>query len=246
MNRISRLQYLLLALLIVLFLILRTPASIFGAIVSGATGGQIRLAAASGSLWRGSAQPLLYDHALGEQMQWAWQPRELLHGRLSYELHLDGGQANVAFGLHDLMLSQVNLNLAADPIFALDERSRTYGLTGQLHLSTDGFRLRNNMPDGTLTIDWHNAGSSLAPSVDPLGDYRLTATAGDKAWDLHLNTLTGRLVLNGNGKWSASEGLSTEISLRAAPGSEAALFPFLSRVGPGAPDAERRLPLRLS
>jgi general secretion pathway protein N len=239
-------QYAMLALLILIFLVLRTPATVFGAIVSSATNGQVRLAATSGSLWQGSAQPLLHDHALAEQMQWSWQPRELLHGRFSYQLHLDGGQANIAFGLHDLMLSQVDINLAADPIFALDERSRTYGLSGRFHVSTDAFRLHNEKADGTLAIDWRNAGSNLAPSVDPLGDYRLTATAGSKGWDLHLNTLSGRLVLNGSGQWNPNEGLSTEIGLRAAPGSEAALYPFLSRVGPGTPDAERRLPLRLS
>jgi general secretion pathway protein N len=246
MKHLSLRHYLLLLAFFLVFLILRMPASVFGLIAASASGGQLKLAATAGTLWHGSGQPLLNGAAIGEQLHWDWRARELLHGRLGYKIALDDGTADLAIGLHDIALSQADLNLAADPIFALDERSRSYGLTGQLHLSTSDFRWHGTKAEGTLAIDWLNAGSTLAPSVDPLGNYRLTATAVNDGWKLQVNTQGGRLQLNGTGLWKTEEGLNTDLSLRAEAGSETALAPFLTRLGPGAPTAERRLHLKLS
>jgi len=241
MRKLGWVEWTLLIVLLLAFLVIRLPASLLGAVLASETNGQLRFAAVSGTVWHGSGQPLLDGTALGEQLQWDWLPTELLHGRLGYTLQMDGGSAKLAARPGDIVLLDTNLSLPAAPLLALDNRTKGYALTGQLRVASPSLRWHNNAAEGGLTLDWQGAGTGLAPSVDPLGDYRLALMPIGKAWQLQLTTLSGRLTLNGGGMLSAADGLKMNLSLKAAQGSEAALSPFLSRIGPGAPDAERQL-----
>lgn len=241
MKRLHWGYWLALGLLTALFLLVRLPAGIVGALVSSQSGGKLTFAAAEGTLWNGSAQPVLDGAALAERLSWSWQPKALLKGQLGYALTLDDGRALLGLGIGGIRLTEADLGLAATPLFLLDERTRNYGLSGQLRLSTAEFRWQGGKGEGQLNLDWRGAASSLAPSISPLGDYRLTLAPAGEAWHVQLATLGGQLQLNGGGELRAGQGLSMEVGLRAAAGAEAALAPFLNQVGPGDPAAERRL-----
>jgi len=241
MRKLGWIEWTLLVILLLAFLVVRLPAGLLSTLLASETQGQFRFAAASGTLWHGSGQPLLNGAALGEQLQWDWLPAELLHGRLGYAIQMDGGSAHLAARPGDITLLDTNLSVPAAPLLALDNRMKGYALTGQLHVASPSLRWHNNTAEGGLTLDWQGAGTGLAPSVDPLGDYRLAFTPVGKAWQLQLTTLSGRLQINGGGMLSATDGLKMDLSLKAGQGAETALAPFLSRIGPGNPDAERRL-----
>jgi general secretion pathway protein N len=241
MKRATLATGLLIGVATLLFLPLRLPAALLGTLLTSQTDGRLSLAATEGTIWHGSAQPLLGGEALAERMAWDIQPAELLHGRLVYQLALDDGSARLSLGAGGTAISNVNLSVPAAPLFKLDERTRGYALTGQLHLVSPSLRWAKGQPDGAMQLDWRGAGSSLAPALNPLGDYQLTATPAGDGWHLQFNTLAGSLQINGAGDWQASRGLNVDVGLKAAPGTEASLTALLSRMGPGAPNAERRL-----
>ncbi|PHV12151.1 type II secretion system protein N [Chitinimonas sp. BJB300] len=241
MRRLHWSWWLALSLLTLLFIFVRLPASVFGSIIAAKTGDKFVLAGTSGSIWQGTGQPVVEGQALAEQLTWQWRPKDLLKASLGYDLKLDAGQAQLNIGLGGISLRNADLTVAASPLFKLAERTRAYGLTGQLRLATAEMHWPTPQAESQLSIDWRGAGSSLAPSVPVLGDYRIGLTPSGKAWQLQLSTLNGQLVLNGSGKWQASEGLAADITLQAAPGSGPALVPFLNQVGAGSPEAERRL-----
>lgn len=241
MRRLGTFWWVALALLTLLFLLLRLPASLLGSVLESQTAGQLKLAAAEGTIWQGSAQPVLQGNALAERLSWRWQPKVLLQGKLGYQLKLDQGGALLNIGLRSLELLDANLGLPAAPLLQLDARSKPYGLAGQLQLSTGRFLWKAGKPEGQLILDWRNAASSLVPAVQPLGDYRATLSPAGEHWQMQLSTLSGPLQLNGQGNWDAKQGLQAEIGLKAANGSEGLLAPFLNQVGAGSPDSERRL-----
>jgi len=241
MRRLGTLWWVVLAILILIFLLLRLPASLLGSVLEGQSGGKLQLVAAEGTIWQGSAQPVLQGAALAERLSWNWQPRALLQGKLGYQIKLDQGSALLNVGLRSLELRDANLGLPAAPLLQLDNRSKAYGLAGQLQLSTGRFVWQAGKPEGQLLLDWRNAASSLVPAVQPLGDYRATLSPAGERWQLQLTTLGGPLQLSGQGSWDAKQGLQAEVGLKAANGSEGLLAPFLSQVGAGAPDSERRL-----
>ncbi|QDQ26020.1 type II secretion system protein N [Chitinimonas arctica] len=241
MKRLTWPWWVALVLLTLLFLVLRLPASILGMVVAAQTDGKLQLAASQGSLWQGSAQPILQDAALAERLEWAWQPAGLLRGKLGYAIKLDGGQALLSFGLGGLELREADLTFAAGPLLRLDARTRAYGLTGQLRVASPELHWKDGKPVGQLSVDWLGATSTLVPSLNPLGDYRATLVPAGDGWRLQLATLAGVLQLNGGGDWQAKQGLRGEVSLKAAPGAEAQLAPFLGQIGPGGPDAARTI-----
>lgn len=245
MKRLGWPWWLALCVLTLLFMLVQLPAGVLGSLIAAQTGQKFSLAGASGSIWRGTAQPVLDGQALAGQLSWQWQAGELLHGRLGYALQLDEGRAELGLGLGGLLLRNADLTVAAAPLFRLIERTRPYGLEGQLRLSSSSLRWHGADVEGQLSLDWRGAASSLAPAVRPLGDYRAQLQPAAGGWKLQLSTLGGPLQLNGSGNWQASQGFEADIGLRAEAGSAEALAPFLSQIGGGAPERERRLHFRL-
>ncbi|WP_374351920.1 type II secretion system protein N [Chitinimonas sp.] len=224
-----------------LFLPLQLPASVIGSVLNSQSQGKLSLVATDGNLWRGSAQPVLNGEALAEQLRWELRPSQLLRGRLEFDIGIDSGSAKLSIGPGGISLSNADISLAAAPLFKLDERAKAYALAGQLHLMSQNIHWAKGQPEGALLLEWRGAGSSLAPSLNPLGDYRVTAIPSGNGWQLQLSTLSGSLQINGNGSWQASQGFNLDLGLRASPGSEGSLTTLLTRIGPGAPNDERRL-----
>lgn len=241
MKSIRLSTWLLIGLAIVVFLPLRIPASVLGAIVASETKGVVTLAAADGTFWQGSAQPLVDGEAVAERLQWKVKPIELLHGRLEFDLTLDDGSAHLTMGKGGLLLSNADLTVAGGPLFKLSDRTKAYALNGQLHLASPSLHFADGQPAGTLALDWRGAGSGLAPATNPLGDYHIDATPSGQGWHLQFSTLSGALLINGGGDWNANRGLTVDLSLKAAQGAEASLNTLLSQMGPGTAGGERRL-----
>ncbi|MGQ5524209.1 type II secretion system protein N [Chitinimonas sp. PSY-7] len=245
MKRLSWVWWVALLLLTLLFMVVRLPASLVSTIIAAQTGNKFTLAGTSGSIWQGAGQPVVDGQALAEQLTWQWRPADLLKASIGYDLKLDTGQAQLNLGPKDISLRNADLTIAASPLFKLAERTRAYGLTGQLRLATTELHWPTKQSEGQLSVDWRGAGSSLAPTMPVLGDYRANLSPAGNAWQIQLSTLSGQLLLNGSGNWQASQGLTAEVTLQASPGSAPALAPFLNQIGDGSPETPRRLQFNL-
>lgn len=222
------------------------PASWLASAVAGATGQRLLLADARGSVWSGSAVPVLTG---GEGSRDA----SALPGRVSWSLGLDGLALGVR--LRQACCIDGELKLRVEPGFGrlaitlppspgvlghwpaawlagLGTPFNTLQLGGTLSLSSGGLVAASAAGrwrvDGNATLALDGLASRVS-TISPLGSYRLALTGGDVA-QLALSTNDGALQLSGSGQWAAS-GLRFRGEARAAPGSEAALDNLLNLLG---------------
>ena len=226
------------------------PAAWLAAAVADASGGRLLLADARGTVWAGSAVPMLTG---GPDSRDA----SALPGRLQWSMRWRGRGVDVALR-HACCLSE-GVALRWEPGFArqrLSLRPAADGTIGQWPaawlggLGTPwntlqlGGRLRLSSPG--LDVAWVQgrprvAGSALLELVgvssrlstlDPLGSYRvsLRGDAAGEAVDVTLGTAEGALQLSGQGQLTQGR-LRFRGQAQAAAGSEAALANLLGLLG---------------
>jgi general secretion pathway protein N len=84
--------------------------------------------------------------------------------------------------------------------------------------------------EGAMTIDWTQARSALSP-IEPLGAYRLSLKASGALAALDVITLTGPLVLKGQGQWQMQGAAQFNGEASAEPGHLTELTPMLGLLG---------------
>jgi general secretion pathway protein N len=226
------------------------PAAWLAAGVDRATGGQLLLADARGTVWSGSAVTVLSG---GRDSQDA----VALPGRLAWTLGVAAGglelraqQACCLRGTPRLRLGagigrwRFELLPAADGggvigrwpaawLAGLGTPWNTLQLDGELRLSSPGLVLEavagRWQLGGSAVLDLQHVASRLS-TLPVLGSYRLQLATADSIPRLTLATLEGALRLSGGGEWLAS-GLRFRGEATAAAGSEAALANLLNIIG---------------
>jgi general secretion pathway protein N len=222
------------------------PAAWLADAVASASGERLLLADAHGSVWAGSAVPVLTGGPGSGDAS-------ALPGRLNWTLGLDGW----ALGLTARHACCINgeLRLRVEPGFGrlrftlpasaaaigqwpaawlagLGAPFNTMQFGGQLSLTSGGLVVDSARGRWTLqggaTLTMNGLSSRVSP-LDTLGSYRLVLAGGEVA-QITLSTLNGPLFLSGSGQWSAS-GLRFRGEARAAPGSESALNNLLNILG---------------
>ena len=222
------------------------PAAWLAAAVASATAERLLLADARGSIWAGSAVPVLSGGP-------GSRDASALPGRLQWSIGLDG----LGFALRARHACCINgeLRLRLEPglgqlKITLPASTGAVGQWPAAWLTGLGTPFNTMQPAGWLSLSsgglvaqsaqgrWLLAGnaalamtaiSSRVSTLDTLGSYRLDVTGGAVA-QLALSTLEGPLRLSGSGQWAGS-GLRFRGEARAAPGSEAALNNLLNIIG---------------
>ncbi|HEX6363119.1 MAG TPA: type II secretion system protein N [Albitalea sp.] len=226
------------------------PASWAARWVASATEQRLLLADARGTVWSGSAVPVLTGgpgsrdaSALPGRMAWT-----LALKGLGFELRLR--QACCLNGTVPLQLKpglgRLNVVLPAPPggwigqwpsawLSGLGTPFNTLQLGGAIRLSSPGGIQFESVQGrwlvrGRADVELMNASSRLS-TLDTLGSYRLTVN-GDAAGaaQLLLSTLEGALQLSGNGTVGAN-GVRFRGEARAATGDDAALANLLNIIG---------------
>jgi general secretion pathway protein N len=227
------------------------PAAWLASAVASATGQRVLLTDARGTLWNGSALPVLSGGP-------GSRDASALPGRLEWQLGLRGLGAEVrarqACCLRGEVRAIVKLGLGRVSIQVLPGESNTIGqwpaswlaglgtpwntlqLGGSLRLTSPGLSVESVQGrmrfSGEAALDVANAASRVA-TLDTLGSYRLTlrgnAASGDAA-TLSLVTIDGALRLSGQGEWTGA-GLRFRGEATAAEGSEPALNNLLNIIG---------------
>ncbi len=227
------------------------PARWLAAGVAKATGDQVQLQAARGSVWNGSAQLVVtggrgsHDAAsLPSRLSWQLRPgagglRLQLSApcclaqplSLALQPQWGGGAVRVEDGPGSdtpAMPSRWPASLLA----GLGTPWNTLQAEGELQLSTRGLVLRwtnhRLQVDGEAELLALRMASRLS-TLRPMGSYRLTLRGG-AATTLRLDTLEGDLRLSGSGQWVGSR-LRFTGEASAAPEREAALANLLNIIG---------------
>jgi len=232
---------------LLLSLLMFAPARWLAAALSQASGGQVQMLDARGSLWSGSARlgltggvgstdaatlpgrldwqlrPVL--DAAGPGLALQWQADCCLAQPWVWHLSPHWGGLRLAFSDHQS-------HWPAQWLGGLGTPWNTVLPQGQLLLSTRALVL--NWVSGRLQV----AGQAQVDALDmasrlstlkPMGSYRVTL-AGGTTPELRLTTLAGPLQLSGQGQW-VGQRLRFDGEASSAPESQAALSNLLNIIG---------------
>ena len=220
------------------------PAQWLASTVARASGGQVQLAQARGTVWNGSAQ-LVLTGGLDSQDAAA------LPGRLNWQLRPTWGggvralvraacctpeplrlQVQPRWGGAQLTVQDNQSQWPAALLTGLGTPWNTLQLQGQLALHTSGLGAEwasgRMLLAGQLQLDALAVSTRLS-TLKPMGSYRLLLQGGS-APTLQLTTLDGALQMHGSGQW-VGQRLRFEGEATAAPEREAALSNLLNIIG---------------
>jgi general secretion pathway protein N len=241
-----------------LALVAFAPASWLASAVASASNGRFLLAEAEGTVWRGSALPVLTggvgskDAAvLPSRLDWTLSP---FFGGLRLALAqgccIEPGleiEWRPGWKATTVVVKPGPAGVGHWPaawLQGLGAPWNTLRPGGQLKLATQGLTLESRagawQVHGQADLDWLQASSRLS-TLDALGSYRIGLTGaplvpggGDGSPTgrptLTLRTLDGALLLNGSGQLG-DRGLKFTGDARAAPGFEPALNNLLNIIG---------------
>jgi len=227
------------------------PAAWLASAVASATGERLLLTDARGTLWDGSALPVLTGgpgsrdaSALPGRLEWnlAWRGLGVelrtrqaccLRGEIRTLIRPGFGRMSVQ------VLPSQSTTLGQWPaawLAGLGTPWNTLQLGGTLRVTSPGLTVDwvqgRARFTGEAALDIANASSRVA-TLDTLGSYRLTlrgdAASGDAA-SVSLVTIDGALRLSGQGEWTAT-GLRFRGEAQAAEGNETALNNLLNIIG---------------
>lgn len=199
---------------VLLSVLLFAPARWVAAAVRQASGGQVLLENARGTVWSGSAQLTLTGGAgsvdvatLPSRLGWALRP-----GLTGFAVRLEASCCLAQpwalrleprwSGLH-LNVSDSPSTWPAQMLAGLGTPFNTVAPQGQLALTTQGLTLNwaagRVQMTGLAQLDVQDLSSRLS-TLRPMGSYRVTLSGG-AAPELLLATLQGGLQLSGRGQW---------------------------------------------
>lgn len=212
--------------------------------VASATGGQVQLLQARGTVWSGSAQLVLTGGsasqdraALPGRLHWRIRPGfSGLHAQIHADCCTPGQplQVQAGAGLSGARVTVIDgeSQWPASVLTGLGTPWNTLQPQGQLVLQTRGLAARWSAGRmalaGQAQLD-ARAMSSRLSTLRPMGSYRL-AVQGGEVPILTLSTLGGHLQLSGTGQW-VGQRLRFAGEASAAPDREAALTNLLNIIG---------------
>ena len=224
-------------------LLLWAPARWLAAGVARASGGQVQLQDARGTVWNGSAQVLLTggagsrdQAALPGRLQWRLRPA---WNGARVQLQADCCtpeplrlRAALGWGAVRIDVADGQSHWPAAVLAGLGTPWNTMQPQGRLQLATTGLGLAwaqgRLALHGQARLDALGMSSRLS-TLRPMGSYRLVVQGGS-APTLQLSTLDGALLLSGSGQW-VGQRLRFTGEASAAPQQEAQLSNLLNIIG---------------
>ena len=228
------------------------PAQLMGIALNQLSGGRLGIANPQGSFWQGNAHVILSNTTqkakaldLGN-IAWDTQPLQLLAGKFAVSLTLNQGTPFwLTLDTSRVHIEHAAFTLPADFISTVVPSLKAAQLGGQLAISCDNFSIARQEILGQLEVDWNQASSPLS-ILNPLGSYHTVLAGSGTGLAIKLNTLsTGPLIMQGNGRWAAREGLHFEGTAEAEPSAKLQLQALLRVIGNETTADSGRYQLRL-
>ncbi len=209
------------------------PATLADAALDQASGGRVRLAEATGTLWSGAGKLQILDarRRTGSVKTLAWRllPASLFHGRADVEFATDEDLFTVAVFPSHIEANDVRLTLPVAALGLIVPNIAPLEPTGELLLHAAHLSMSPGALRGSATLLWRSAGSALSP-VSPLGDYEIDAQADGDSGKAVLKTVSGPLRLEGRGSWTPGRAPSLLVTARVEPRYREQMQPFLRLV----------------
>ncbi|MBI5660290.1 MAG: type II secretion system protein N [Nitrosomonadales bacterium] len=222
-----------------LTLLATAPASLLDLCLQYASGGRLVLANAGGTVWDGSAIPALRPRngpvlAL-PPLRWEIAVLPLFGGtirsRLQWGAPPSAPAMDAILSFDRAELHRAQLVLPARIVEEISPMLKPAQFRGQLRMQSEKLIITGRGVEGSATVDWLLAGSALS-SVDPLGNYRLALSGAGERIRIGLSTASGKLLLEGQGNWSATRGLEFRGRAQASPENRDDLAELLRNLGP--------------
>lgn len=216
-------------------LVALAPASLLDVIAAQATGGRLRIAAASGSLWTGAGELQFFDavkqQAVGKSVAWRISPWSLFGGRLACAMALDANPHSFELIVYPsrVELANADISVPAEVLAIADVRLAPFALAGDLEFRISRLTVGRSGADGNGIVLWRRAASAHS-KVMPLGDYELTVTSSEGTAAFTLRTIQGALQLDGAGSWPRGAKPEFRASARAEPQYREQLEPFMRMI----------------
>ncbi len=213
------------------------PATWLDAVLQGRTAGNLGMAGATGTIWRGTGtlQALLPSGEVANLAPVAWEIS--LGELLSLRLHITVKSSqngtpvlDATLKPGDLRIQTARLDLPAALLGAVSPTFRSADLSGQLSAQANDVRLEAGQATGSAQVVWQGAGSGLT-RVRPLGNYQLSLNGSGGGLDFHLATLGGPLDLEGTGQWNPGRKSSYTITATPTQATRKDLEPLLRMLG---------------
>ena len=216
-----------------------TPASVLGIWLARASGGRILLAEPQGTVWNGTATPVIESKTAAPlrlgTVGWNISLRTLWRGILLLDVRQLGSAqprpSEIWIRASQVNFRNVAVDLPAAAMGGLNPLLQAMRLQGRLAISANEITIaRDGEITGTAIANWEMAGSTLSP-INPFGSYRIELVgAGDKI-KINLTTVSGCLQLNGHGQWTGG-GLQFDATANATGKRKDALSEMLHHLGP--------------
>ena len=200
-------------LLFAIFLVATAPATWLAWAVARESRGVVNLNAPGGSLWNGSASLVLHEAGspprdLG-RLTWDMHAWWLLLGRAQVELRLVDKNIDVhgLVGLtyQSLYLNDVTADINAVYATTVYPPAALFSPEGRVTLRAPSVKLQSGSMTGKVEASWTNAAASFS-NGKVLGDYRLEMDGQGQSVPVKLETLQGKLKLDGQGAWQPGSG----------------------------------------
>ena len=224
------------------FLVASVPASFVAATLERETHGAVRLEAAEGTLWSGTANvafPVSVEH-----VQWRWRPASLAAARLGFDIHVMErdlkAAGEVARSLRGWEAHALIVGGAAQRVAQLSPLLAAWRPEGAVAIDVPRLAWTPASLEGSARIEWRGAAISLS-DVKPLGAYRAELNASGAEARLAVTTLDGPLRISGTGTLTPAGRLGFRGEARAEGPQAASLQPLLDLLGPRQPNGSRLL-----
>ncbi len=229
--------YLAAAVFYACMLLVTAPASLLDALIQRISHERLSLANCQGTVWHGSATPILHTEKAStlalHTLQWRIIPQALLLGKLKAELAWDNTESvapmELTLSRDAIILNNLLLPLPAEVIGELSPYLKPAQFSGNLTIESRQLSYADNRLQGNATARWIQAGSAMS-AVHPLGDYQIDIAAAQGTLRATLSTQKGALLLSGQGSWSPAQNFHFNGTARAT--DQAALSELLHHLGP--------------
>lgn len=196
------------------------PAAWLDRLLMAGTRGQLRLAEATGTIWKGDGRlvfvgaaaatgapapdsvqgAVIRGVALPGRLRWQLAPLPLVVGVIEAQIMIEGMKQPVRLQgrLLDMRLSNGQLALARTDLGALGSPWSTVRPAGAVRLSWESVTVQAGRFEGRVQIELRDLSSALS-AVRPLGSYRIMIDGRADQTSIELNTISGALELSGRG-----------------------------------------------
>ena len=201
------------------------PATLVDRIVQEASGGELRVGQAEGSVWRGRGVVSAIDVGTRtwrtwHPVEWSFDPLAVFQGWIAWRLTVDGKDAaRLEFGPRRWRVSQLEVDGPArfflqripNPVAKL-------GWEGDIRLGVDTLECAwsGSDCDGHVSAQWGDAGCDVLPG-QVFGDYAIVATGIAGNFKFDLKTQSGVVHIAGIGNFSAERQLSLAATVKGPP-----------------------------